>query len=129
MANVMPRPMPGSEPEKRTQAEAVANSEDDRVGYSPRQQTQRAMLAAQQVIGEIQAAEHIEATACKTDGRKGVVVHPVIVAASLWPLHSGVRCRCVAWAHIFTSGVPYAHLHHSPDGVVPPLGVMLSIIF
>jgi hypothetical protein len=41
---------PGNEPEKRTQTEAVANSEEDRVGYGPRQQAKRAMLSAQEVV-------------------------------------------------------------------------------
>ena len=63
------------------------------------------MLSAQQVIGEIQAAEYIEATACKTDGGKGVVVHPVIVAVSLWLLHSGARCRWDGMGAHFHIGV------------------------
>jgi hypothetical protein len=40
------------------------------------------MLAAQEIVGEIQASQYIEATTRDTDGRDGVVVHEVIVAGS-----------------------------------------------
>jgi catechol 2,3-dioxygenase-like lactoylglutathione lyase family enzyme len=50
-------------------------AEDDRVRHRPSKQSQRPMLAAQQVVSKIQTSEHIKTGAGNADGCDGVVVH------------------------------------------------------
>ena len=64
-----------SEAEEEPEAKAVADSEDDGVGDGASEESERAVLTAQQIIGEIEAAEHIQAGAGDADGRDCVVVH------------------------------------------------------
>src|SRR5580704_5027640 len=66
---------PGSQPEEETEAEAIANAENDGISDRAGEQAQRAVLAAEQVISEIKTTEHIKAGARNADGRDGVVVH------------------------------------------------------
>ena len=70
---------PRREAKKETEAETVADSEDDRVGYRASKQPQRAVLPAQQIVCKVQAAEHIQAGTDDADHRNGVVVHSVSI--------------------------------------------------
>ena len=79
------------EAKEETKANAVADSEDNRVGYRPGEQSQRAVLPAQQIVSEIKAPEHIETAAGDTDGCDRMVVHSAIVDNALglypsWPM-------------------------------------------
>ena len=74
---------PRDEAKEETKANTVADSEDDRVGYRPGKQSQRAVLPAQQIVSEIKAPEHIETAAGDTDGCDRMVVHSVIVEVTL----------------------------------------------
>src|SRR5207244_6938362 len=73
----------GGKPEEQAEPKAVADSEHYRIGDHPGQQPQRTVLAAQQVVGEIEAAEHVETGAGDADGGDCVMVHLLIVEASL----------------------------------------------
>ena len=64
-----------SKAKEKTEADAVTDAEDDRVRHGPGKQSQRPMLAAQQVIRKIQTPEHIKTRARDADGGDGVVVH------------------------------------------------------
>jgi uncharacterized protein len=65
----------GGEPKEKSEADAVPDAEDDRVRHRPGKQSQRPMLAAQQVIRQIQASDHVKTGAGDADGCDGVVVH------------------------------------------------------
>jgi ketosteroid isomerase-like protein len=67
----------GSNSEEETKANAVSDTEDDRVRHRPGKQSQRPMLAAQQVICEIEAPEYIETGAGNADGGDGMMVHRI----------------------------------------------------
>jgi ketosteroid isomerase-like protein len=67
----------GSNAKEETKANAVSDSEDDRVRDRPGKQSQRPMLATQQVIRQIQASEHVKTGAGDADGCDGVVVHRI----------------------------------------------------
>ena len=77
----------------QAQAQAVTKPEQNRIGDGARQQPQWAMLAAQQVIGEIQAAEHIQTTARDADRCNRMVIHPTIVEAFERSLPTLNSCR------------------------------------
>jgi len=64
-----------SEAKEKAEANAVSDAEDDRIGHGAGKQSQRPMLAAQQVICKIQTSEHIKACASDADGGDGVVIH------------------------------------------------------
>jgi Tol biopolymer transport system component len=68
-----------SEAEEETKSQAVADSENDRVGHRAGEQPQRAVLPAQQIVCKVKAAEHIQAGAGNADGREGMVVHGVSI--------------------------------------------------
>ena len=68
-------PKAGNEAKEGAEANAVANAEDDGVRYRAREQAQRTVLAAQKVVGEIEAAQHIETATGNADGRHCMVVH------------------------------------------------------
>ena len=67
---------PGCHAEDQAQPETITESKQNRIRYGSRQQTQRTMRAAQQVVRQVEAAEHIQATARDADGSNRVVVHP-----------------------------------------------------
>ena len=71
----------GGKPEEQAEPKAVADSEHDGISDHPGQQPQRTVLAAQQVIGQIEAAEHVETGAGDADGGDCVMVHFSIVEA------------------------------------------------
>lgn len=64
----------GGEAEEGTEADAVTDAEDDRVGYGPRKQSQWTMLAAQKIVSKIKAAHYIETTARDADACDDVVI-------------------------------------------------------
>src|SRR5580704_1930129 len=64
----------GSQAKDGTHPNAVAKAEDDRIRYRPRKQPQRAVLPTEQIVSEIKAAQHVQATTANGDGRDGVVV-------------------------------------------------------
>ena len=70
----MPCRETGGEAKEGTEADAVTDAEDDRVRYGPRKQSQRTMLAAQKVVGEIKATHYVKATAHDADGCDDVVI-------------------------------------------------------
>ena len=86
---------PGGETKEKTEANAVSDSEDDRVLHRPSKQPQRPMLAAQQVVGKIQTSEHIKTCAGNADGCDGVVIYGVIAEGALkvWGLAHGAGAR------------------------------------
>ena len=63
------------EAKEQTQANAIADAENDRVRHGTGKQPQRAMLSPQQVVGKIKAAQHIKKGPCDAYGSYGVVVH------------------------------------------------------
>jgi ketosteroid isomerase-like protein len=67
----------GGEPKEKSEADAVPDAEGDRVRHRPGKQSQRPMLAAQQVIRQIQASDHVKTGAGDADGCDGVVVHRI----------------------------------------------------
>src|SRR5882762_5274419 len=84
---------PREEAKKRTEAKAIADSENDRVGNRSSEQAQRAVPATEQIIGKIQAAEHVETGAGDAHGCERVVVHGVIVDVSCRkPILAGKTC-------------------------------------
>jgi hypothetical protein len=76
--------------EEETEPEAVSDAEDDGVRHRPGKQSQRAMAAAQQVIGKIQTANHIKAGARYADGGDGVMVHWVTIVEGMGADRSGL---------------------------------------
>ena len=66
----------GRDAKKQSQAKTVSDSEDDGVSYDSSEKPQRTMLATKQIIGKIEAAQHIQAGSGNADGRDGMVVHP-----------------------------------------------------
>jgi hypothetical protein len=68
----------------QTEANAIANSENNRLRYRPCEQTQRTMLSAQQIIGKIKAAQHVKKSTRDAHGCYRVVVdqHLTIVHES-----------------------------------------------
>jgi hypothetical protein len=69
----------GDQAEKRTQAQAVTDTEDQRISYRAGKQPQGTVLSAQQIVGEIETTEHVETGAGNTDRREDMVVHSGIV--------------------------------------------------
>jgi len=65
----------GSKAKEKTKAKAVADAENEGVGYGAGEQAKRAVLSAEQVVGEIKATENIETSAGNTDGGDRMVVH------------------------------------------------------
>jgi hypothetical protein len=65
----------GSDAEEETETKAVAGAEDNRIRDGASQQSQRTVLTAQQVVSEIEAAQHIETATRNADGREGMVIH------------------------------------------------------
>ena len=65
----------GNKAKEGAQTNAVADAENDGVRYCPCEQAQRTVLATQKVVGEIEAAQHIETAAGNADGRRCMVVH------------------------------------------------------
>lgn len=65
----------GSQSKEETETKAVADAEDKGVGYGAGEEAQRAVLPTQEVIGEINATEHIETRTGNADRRNGMVVH------------------------------------------------------
>ena len=59
---------------EQTETESVSEAKDDRIGNGAGQQAKRAMLSAKQVIGEIEAAQHVKACAGDADGGDDVVI-------------------------------------------------------
>ena len=78
-----PRGNSRDETEEETKSNTVAHSEDNRISYRPGEQSQRAVLPAQQIVSQIKAPEHIETAAGDTDGCDRMVVHAVIVDNAL----------------------------------------------
>jgi hypothetical protein len=87
----------GREAKEKTEAKTVSDSEDDRVGYRSGKQSQRPMLAAQQVIGKIQTSDHIKTGAGNADGGDGVVVHRRIIVEGMLDIWGGVPVCEKAW--------------------------------
>ena len=78
----------GNKAKEGTETEAIADAEYDGVRYSPRKQSQRAMLSTEEVISKIKTPQHAETTARNADGRDCMVIH------------SGMeRLRRVAFSH------------------------------
>ena len=71
----------GSYAKEQTQANAIADTKDNGVCDSPGQQPQRTVLPTQQVVSEIEAANHIKESARNANGCEYVVVHSKIIAA------------------------------------------------
>ena len=69
----------GSEAEEEAKSKRVADAEDEGVGYRAGEQAERPVLAAEEVVSEIQATQHVETGAADTDGCEGVVVHSALV--------------------------------------------------
>src|ERR1700688_4067056 len=65
----------GNKAKEGAQANAVADTEDDGVCYRAREQAQRTVLAAQKVVGKIEAAQHIETAAGNADDFHCMVIH------------------------------------------------------
>src|SRR5262249_15537254 len=68
-----------SHSKEKCQPKAIANSDIDVLGHNSGEQPQRTVLPSQQIIGEIQAAEHIQTDSGQAGGRNQVVIHPVII--------------------------------------------------
>ena len=47
------------EPEHRPQGDAVPSSKERTIGDSPGESPQRAVFSAQQIVGEVQRAQHV----------------------------------------------------------------------
>src|SRR4029077_3557308 len=69
----------GSQAKKETEAKAVADSKDDVIGHRSGQQPQWTVLPAQQIVSEVEAAQHVEAGPSNADGGDCGVVHAAIV--------------------------------------------------
>src|ERR1051326_2181402 len=67
----------GRNPKEQAKAETVAESEHDGVRHHPGQEPQGTMLATEEIVGEIQAAEHIEANAAEANNADGAGAHPL----------------------------------------------------
>ena len=65
----------GSKAKEETKAKAVADAENEGVGYRAGEQAKRTVLSAEQVVGEIKATENIKTSAGNTDGGDRMVVH------------------------------------------------------
>src|ERR1700720_32386 len=68
-------PNAGNKAKEGAKTNAVAHAEDDGVRYRAREQAQRTVLAAQKVVGKIEAAQHIETGAGNAEDRHGMVIH------------------------------------------------------
>jgi|SRR5690242_7432916 len=82
----------GSYAKNKPKAQAVADSEDQGVRDCPGEQSQRAMLSAEQVISKVEAAYDIETSACNAYGCKCVMLHAKIVE----------RPCCLRWVRVAT---------------------------
>src|SRR5580704_15088820 len=69
----------GSQPIEETQAQSIADAEDNGVRYGTGKQAQRTVLSTQQVVGQIETTQHIKTSTRNTDDGDGVVVHAMIV--------------------------------------------------
>jgi hypothetical protein len=69
---------------EKSKSDAVTDAKDDGIRYRPGQQAQRAVLPAQQVVRQIEAAQHIKKGARDADRSYSVVVdrHVMIVPES-----------------------------------------------
>jgi hypothetical protein len=73
----------GSQAKEETEAQAVADAEDNGVCDRAGKEAQRTVLSTQQVVGQIKSAQHIKKGTCDTDERDGMVVHARIVNLKL----------------------------------------------
>src|ERR1700733_15563476 len=69
--------------EEGTEAQAITDTEDNRVRYDPRKQSQWAMLPTQEVVCKVQASHHVKTAARDADCRNCMMVHSGIVSESL----------------------------------------------
>jgi hypothetical protein len=69
----------GSHAKEETKTKAVTDSEDDGIRYGAGQQPQRTVLPAQQIVREIETAQHIETGSRDADSCDCVMVHSAIV--------------------------------------------------
>jgi hypothetical protein len=76
----------GSQAKEETKAQTVAEAEDNGVRYRAREHPQRTVLPTQQIVGKIEATQHIETRARNADRRDCVMVHSTIVERALWRL-------------------------------------------
>src|ERR1700731_4442792 len=73
----------GGKAKEETKTKSVADAEDDRVGYRPRKQPQRAVLSTQKVVSQIEATQDVKTAARNADGRQCMMIHSMIVAVTL----------------------------------------------
>ena len=71
--------MPAAKPKNRAEAKAVSDAEEPRIRYRAGQQAQGTVMSAEQIVGEIETAQHIEAGTRDAHDSDGVVVHAEIV--------------------------------------------------
>ncbi len=65
--------------EEQPEADAVAGSEDDRVSHHPGEQPQRTVLAAQQIVSQVQGAQYVQKNSGDAEGRHQAMVHRTII--------------------------------------------------
>jgi hypothetical protein len=81
----------GDHAKKETQSKCISDAEYDRVSYRPSEQPQRAVFATQQIVSQVQRAQHVQARAGDTDAGHQVMVdrmrkmHEAIVEGSRLP--------------------------------------------
>ena len=73
---------PCCEAKKQTEANAVADAKDDGIRYRPGKQPQRAVSPAQQVVGQIEATQHIKKGTSNADRGNRMMIdrHVMIVS-------------------------------------------------
>jgi hypothetical protein len=64
----------GSQAKEEAQAETVSDTKDDGIRNGAREQAERAMLSAEEIIGKIEAAEHVKARTGNADSGDDMVV-------------------------------------------------------
>ena len=70
---------PRGQSENQTEAEPIPHSENQRVSYHSCKHAERPVLSAQQVIRQVETAQHIQTCARNADGCNCVMVH-----ATMW---------------------------------------------
>src|ERR1700688_4208232 len=103
-----------SQAKEETEAKAVADSENDGIGYRAGKQPQRTVLPTQKVVSEIETAQDIETGSRDADGRDCVVVHSAIVTVRC--LVSALRRHAKRATATWASGTPPTSTHpaHRP---------------
>ena len=108
-----------SQAEGQPESKPVADSEHNRVRYRPGKQPQGAVLAAQQIVCQIETPQHIQTGARNADYRNRMMIHSMIVNVLL---DLDILARQL-WGRLVTCGP----ISNRPCSVSAPARTLIAV--